>query len=166
MNLAAALGRAIGNHHNATATPEPQSLLGQLLDIARNTDAGRDGRPADAVGVSAATWNKWLSGARGAPGGTAPNAKSRAKIAATVKALHRDPTIPTPRRATVTADVEWNGYTNPQVHRTVALDDLNLGFMDDPEVDETDYEGLFLAAVEDRYGDPVHFTNVDTIILR
>jgi hypothetical protein len=144
---------------------EPVGLLGQMLWIVRNTDEGRAGRPADAVGVSASTWNKWLLGARGLPGGVSPRQASKSKLRAAVRAgnarkLRNKP----PTRAVVTAKVKWNGYYNPNPHRTVKLDSLSLGPVVDAYAngDDAGAAEAFEVAMLERYGHPVEFADVDS----
>lgn len=106
----------------------PHGLLGQLLDIARNSPEGQAGRPADALGVSAGTWNAWLMGARNPDAGRRPSPTNLARIRAASRG-GRVRGKPSPTRATITAYVQWNGYYNPRAYRTVRLDGLGLGGM-------------------------------------
>ncbi|OFV82837.1 MAG: hypothetical protein A2Y78_10195 [Acidobacteria bacterium RBG_13_68_16] len=140
---------------------EPVGLLGQLLHIVRNTDQGRAGNPAGAVGVTAKTWNRWLMGARGLPGGSRPTAASQKRIKAAVRASRARPS--TPSRAVITADVEWNGYLNPTPHRTVHLDGLDLEEVVDRYAagDDAGAAEAFDEAMADRYGVPVDFEEID-----
>jgi hypothetical protein len=116
------LGEAI---RRALAVQEPVGLLGQLMWLARNTDEGRAGRPASAAGVSAATWNRWMSHARSGAG-NGPSAVSRAKLRATIRShTATEWTLNPPTKLTVTAEIEWNGYINPVPVRTTTLDGLD-----------------------------------------
>jgi hypothetical protein len=140
-------------------------LLADMIFIARNTVEGQQGRPADAVGVTAATWNRWMSHARGIKG-TRPSAESRVKIARGVRlGIARHWHVMNPSRAEVTARVNWNGYYNPIENRTVKLDGLNLQQV----ITQFAYgsylgmESTFHDAVKDRYGVPVIFTEVESV---
>lgn len=157
------IARAMDRHADARGGHTPGSLLGEMLDVARNTPEGRAGRPAAAVGVSAATWNKWLLGARGLPGGSWPSRKSQARLSAAVRSLHRPPG-PAPRRAGITADVEWGPtYFNRRAHRTVHLDDLDLDLVLARWERGEDADAAFLQALTDRYGTEIGLTNIDSL---
>jgi len=137
----------------------PGSLLGQLLFIVQNTDGGRAGRPAAEVGVTAATWNRWMSGARGL-GGSRPSAASEQKIAAALRrAAANRWRQQMPTTVVVTAKIRWAGYYNPVPFRTTRLVDLRLDLVVDRfgAVRDVGARMALLAAVRDRYGVPVSF---------
>ena len=160
---------------------EPVALLGQLLDIVRNTSEGRAGRPADAVGVSASTWNRWILYARQMPGGSQPSARSRVKISAAVRESRLpDNDVPTPTRVIVTAVVVWNGYQNGRDNplkpketpdmsriRTTTLDDLDLQECRRSWVLTLDWQSArdLLDALARRYGVPIELYNIESLTL-
>lgn len=171
MKLTKALATAFAQREQARGGHTPKALLGQLLDIARNTEQGRAGKPAAALGVSPATWNKWLSGAKGLPGGSTPSAASQRKIEAAVKNIHKPQDSPVPSRARISADVRWNGYPRrgerkgQALHRTIHLDDLDLEAAYAAYQNDNDPEEAFLQAFENRYGVPIELDNIDSIEL-
>ncbi len=140
-------------------------LLADMIFISRNTVEGQQGRPAEAVGVTAGTWNRWMSHARGIKG-TRPNETSLKKIAHGVRlGIARHWHSMNPSRAEVTARVNWNGYYNPIENRTVNLDGLNLQQVI-TQFAYGNYMGMeyeFHAAVKNRYGVPVIFTEVESV---
>lgn len=153
------LGYAIEDGFSYPYSPEG-GLLAELIFI-----AGETSRPAQAVGVPAATWNKWMASARGL-GGSKPSAASRKKIRRAVQIQVADTWHRIrPSRAEVTARVVWNGYENKVPHRTVNLDGLNL-YSTITQFSYGNLRGMiveFNAAVTARYGVPVYFTDVDTV---
>lgn len=140
-------------------------LLADMIFIARNTVQGQGGRPADAIGVTASTWNKWMTAARGGKGAR-PSPASVAKIQHGVRqgiARHWHQMNPT--KAEVTARVEWNGYLNPIPNRTVNLHGLNLQSVIS-QFAYGSYMGMdieFHNAVKSAYGVPVIFTEIDSV---
>lgn len=170
--LVALLRRAFQTYHGGGI--EQRGLLAQLQWIARHTPEGKAGRPADAVGVSGVTWNRWLSRARGyrdregRPLGSEPSKANRERIRSVIGHL-RVPARPAPTRATVRAIVIWNRYQNgskekvsrpnPGKVRTVRLDDLDLQPAQASWAAGQDWHAgvEFMIAVRERYDVPVEF---------
>jgi hypothetical protein len=158
MYLAEALDEALSRYYTV-----PTGLLGQLLTILRHTPEGQAGRPADALGVSAGTWNAWLLGARGQAGGRRPNAANAERIREVARRARAGAqTVPT--RATVCAYIVWSGYINRRPYRCVNLDGLVLVAMvqawrDGAGINEV--AELFTLAVDDRYGAQVEFMDAE-----
>lgn len=143
---------------------EPVGLLGQLLYVF----AGSGGDAAGAIGVTPTTYNRWVMAARG-HGGTQPSAASRRKISRAVAAVtaarwkERNP-----HDVTIRARIAWNGYYNTTKTRTTRLNGLILDHMFDAYATASNAAVVarFLAAVKDRYGVPVKFTNIESLMIR
>ena len=180
-SLVAILARAFRDYHGGQR--EPTTLAGQLQWIDQNTPQGRAGRPADAIGVSAAAWNNWVSRSRGfrdksgKPLGSKPSPTNLARIRDLIAAT-RVTTRPAPTNATVRAVVVWAGYQNgikTQVGgrpdfskvRTVRLDGLDLSASQRSWTAREDWHSAqqFLSACSERYGQTIEFPGCRSITL-
>jgi hypothetical protein len=142
--------------------PPGQDLAGQMRMIA--IESG--GRPADAIGVSPASWNKWLSSAKGL-GGAAPSQKSRIKIANGIRAIvaRSRSGKGASSQVSVRADIEWAGYRNRKPIRTTTLDGLDLDRMF-AAYGRGDMQGVadaFHDATFERYGAEVNFHEAEAL---
>lgn len=137
-------------------------LLAQLMFIYRE-------RPdaAKYVGTTPATWNRWMMHARGL-GGSNPSTASREKINWAIARIIADHwKRVNPGKATVHAEIEWNGYYNKPADRTTTLTGLNLQLTIESfrRQDLQSMEFAFNSAVAERYGVPVIAHNPQEITI-
>lgn len=163
----------------------PRGLLAKLNLIRFQTPEGRAGRPADAVGVSADTWNKWLARATGLrdrktgkPLGSAPSKANMARIDAVLATLRIARPGPAPTRLFVCSVLVWDGYQNGhagsggkpdfKLTRCTTLDGLALERSSAAWVRGDDWAAAqsLCAEVNDRYGAKIDMYEVTHMELK
>lgn len=161
----------------------PGALLNQLEWVRFHTPEGRAGRPADAIGVTGATWNSWLLWARdvrdrdGRRLGAQPSRASREKIERVLaRARIESATLPT--RLRCHSVLVWARYQNrsgPVVDqpdwtetRSTTLDGLHLGASSAAWARGNDWAAAqaCMVAVRNRYAVPVEMYRATELELK